>query len=173
MLRIALALALLLTGGLAPAAASEWGGMLPGVTTIAEVRARYGAPTKETPRKVEGYDTVQWLYDGPQAPTGLYRMTVEFGLLTPEGYKATVVRVFQIEPKPLIFERGIVLDGWGIPDLSGRQGEREVFIYEAGLVVTFDRDGVSATSMIFTIPKPAQAPADAPAAPAPAPAPKP
>ena len=76
----------------APATAADWGQIKPGASTQAAVRSRYGAPTRETPQKVEGYDTVQWLYEGPQAPVGMTRMTVDFGLLTPSGYRKDVVR---------------------------------------------------------------------------------
>ena len=64
----------------APAPAEEWGGIEPGVTTVDAVRSRYGAPTKETHAKVEGYDTLQWVYEGAQAPGGIQRMTIEYGL---------------------------------------------------------------------------------------------
>ena len=44
--------------------ASNWGGLEPGVTTQAQVRERYGEPSKETKQKVEGYDTTTWVYEG-------------------------------------------------------------------------------------------------------------
>jgi len=45
----------------APAAvwASGWGGIEPGETTMEQVRERYGAPSKETKQKIEGYDTAR------------------------------------------------------------------------------------------------------------------
>ena len=52
------------------AAALDWGGIEPGVTTAEQVRERYGPPTKETQRKGEGYDTFEWLYERRQAPVG-------------------------------------------------------------------------------------------------------
>ncbi|MGH7302891.1 MAG: hypothetical protein ACRELZ_06345, partial [Candidatus Rokuibacteriota bacterium] len=76
----ALGLVLLLAAG---AAAAEWGQIKPGATTQPEVRSRYGAPTRETPQKIEGYDSLQWTYEGPQAPSGIARMVIDFGLLTP------------------------------------------------------------------------------------------
>ena len=78
----------------------EWGGIVPGTTVIDQVRARYGAPSRESRAKVEGYDTMQWVYEGARAPEGIVRMVVDYGLLTPEGYKPTVVRLLRLEPKP-------------------------------------------------------------------------
>ena len=154
---------LLLTGGLLSggpppgrALAAEWGGIEPGVTTVEQVRERYGAPTRETPKKVEGYDTLEWVYEGAHAPAGLVRMMVEFGILIPEGYQPRVVRVFRLDPKPLIFARPTVLEGWGVPDRAGRQDDRDVFLYASGLLVTFDQDGINATSMYFMVPQAAQ-----------------
>ena len=43
-------------------------------------------------------------------------MTVDYGLLTPQGYKPTVVRVLRLEPKPKIFGRNTVIQAWGVPD---------------------------------------------------------
>jgi hypothetical protein len=57
----AVALVLLLA---TPALAAEWGQIKPAVTTQPDVRKRYGAPTKETVQKIEGYDSTQWLYEG-------------------------------------------------------------------------------------------------------------
>ena len=67
--------------------ASSWGGLEPGVTTQAQVRERYGAPSKETKQKVEGYDTTTWVYEGNKAPVGMARMTVDLGILKPDGFK--------------------------------------------------------------------------------------
>ena len=137
-----------------PAAASEWGQIKPAVSTQPEVRARYGAPTRETTQKIESYDTVQWIYEGAQAPTGIGKMIVDFGILTPTGYKKDVVRTFRLEPKPDIFNRKLVVDGWGPPSRVGKEGESEFFFYEQGLLVYFGgRDSQEATVMIFTPPQ--------------------
>jgi hypothetical protein len=165
----ALAMALwsaLALGGPRPAAAEEWGGIEPGVTTIEQVRARYGAPSKETRAKVEGYETVQWVYEESRAPGGLQKMTVDYGLLTPQGYKQTVVRVLRLEPKPKIFGRNTVVQAWGVPD-GINQGEQDSFFYRSGLVVTFDKSGEEAVLLNFTPPQPEQ-PAARPAPGAPA-----
>ncbi|HEV8441542.1 MAG TPA: hypothetical protein VGT40_25920 [Methylomirabilota bacterium] len=146
-----LALVLLWT---ASAPAAEWGSIEPGVTSTEQVRSRYGAPAKETHTKVEGYDTVQWIYEGSKAPTGLVRMTVDFGLLTSSGYKPSTVRLLKLEPKPLIFGRNTVLQGWGLPDAVGKQDGVETFFYKDGLFVLFDQEGTSATIMVFAIPQP-------------------
>lgn len=163
----------------AAARAAGWGGIEPGDTTLEQVRERYGAPSKETKQKVESYDTTTWIYEGPKAPGGINRMVVDFGILKPDGFKPNLVRVFVLEPKPTIFAVQTVIDGWGRPSASGNQGGFPAMLYEAGLVVVFDKQGVWAESMTFTLPQPLQtapaaaAPAPAPASPPPPAAPKP
>jgi len=137
----------------APAPASDWGQIKPGTSTQAEVRSRYGAPTRETPQKVDGYDTLQWLYEGPQAPIGMTKMTVDFGLLTPSGYRKEVVRTFRLEPKHHVFNRKLVVDGWGPPSRAGKEGELEFFLYAEGLLVYFGKDENEVLAMIFTLPQ--------------------
>jgi hypothetical protein len=149
--------------GPASVGAEEWGGIEPGVTTIEQVRARYGAPSKETRAKVEGHDTIQWVFEGTQAPGGVQRLTVDYGLLTPQGYKQTVVRAFRLEPKPRIFAKNTVAQAWGPPDAIGSQDDQETFFYKSGLVVIFTKDGTDTVLMTFTPPQP-----DPPARPAPA-----
>jgi len=137
-----------------PAAAADWGQIQPAVSTQSEVRGRYGAPSRETTQKVEGYDTVQWVYEGTQAPGGIAKMIVDFGILTPAGYKKDVVRTFRLEPKPDIFNRKLVVDGWGPPSRMGKEGESEFFFYEQGLLVYFGgKDSRDVTVMIFTPPQ--------------------
>jgi hypothetical protein len=152
-----------LLGGPGGAGAEEWGGIEPGVTTIEQVRARYGAPSKETRAKVEGHDTIRWIFEDPRAPAGIQRLTVDYGLLTPQGYKQTVVRTFRLEPKPRIFGKKTVAQAWGPPDATGSQNEQEIFFYKAGLVVIFSKDGTDTVLMTFTPPQP-----DVPSGPAPA-----
>src|SRR5215831_15869474 len=99
-----LALVLTLTVALPVAAlAASWGGIEPGVTTLEQLRERYGAPSTETQQKVEGYDTTTWIYEGAKAPVGMTRMTVDLGMLKPDGFKPDLVRVFVLEPRPTIF----------------------------------------------------------------------
>jgi hypothetical protein len=150
-----------------PATAAEWNGIEPGITNAETVRARFGPPSKETKQKVEGYDTFEWLYEGDRAPAGFHRVSVEFGILLPSGYSPSTVRVLRLDPKRFIFTKDLVVAGWGEPDRAGTQNERDVFFYRSGLVVTFDEQGVMATTMFFTVNQPDLAPA----APAPAPAP--
>ncbi len=135
------------------AGAADWGQIKPGASTQAEVRARWGAPTRETPQKVESYDTLQWTYEGAQAPGGITKMIVDFGLLTPSGYKKEVVRTFRLEPKADIFNRKLVVDGWGPPTRVGKEGDAEFFLYEQGLLVYFGPDTKQVTVMIFTPPQ--------------------
>jgi len=137
-----------------PVAASDWGQIKPAVTTQSEVRGRYGAPTRETTQKVEGYDAVQWVYEGAQAPTGINKMIVDFGLLMPSGYRKEVVRTFRLEPKHDIFNRKLIVDGWGAPSRFGKEGDLEFFFYEEGLMVYFSPDTREVVVMIFTPPQP-------------------
>lgn len=156
-----LALAACLLGP-AGARAEEWGGIDPGATTIEQVRARYGAPSKETRAKTEGYDTIQWVYEAERAPTGLRRMTVDYGLLTPQGYKPTVVRVLRLEPKPKVFGRNTVVEAFGVPDGVSSQNDQDRFFYRAGLLVTFDKEGDDAVTLDFVLAQPAKPPSAAP-----------
>jgi hypothetical protein len=156
------AMAGLVLGGLGPATAEEWGGIEPGVTTTDQVRARYGAPSKETRGKAEGYDTMEWIYEDAKAPGGIQRMTVDYGLLTREGYKQTVVRLLRLEPKSKIFGRNTVIQAWGVPDGLSKQNEADVFFYRSGLLVNFDKQGDEATLLTFTPPQPDTPPPSAP-----------
>jgi hypothetical protein len=104
--------------------------------------------------KVEGYDTENWTYEGAQAPTGLVRLMVEFGLVRADTFRREVVRAFRLEPRPGTFNRAVVTNGWGFPDLMGREGESDLFLYKEGLLVYFDRQGWNAQLMIFTVPQP-------------------
>lgn len=156
------AMAGLVLGGLGTAAAEEWGGIEPGVTTTDQVRARYGAPSKETRGKAEGYETAEWIYEDVKAPGGIQRMTVDYGLLTRDGYKQTVVRLLRLEPKPKIFGRNTVIQAWGVPDGLSKQNEADVFFYRSGLLINFDKTGDEAMLLTFTPPQPDPPPASAP-----------
>jgi hypothetical protein len=153
-MRRLLLLGLALVLAASAARASEWGGIRPGVTTVAQVRERYGAPSTESRPRVEGYDTQQFVYEGSKAPAGIQRMTVDFGLLTPGGYRPELVRIFTLEPHPSIFGRATVVQGWGVPDgVSTAPDGAVTLFWKAGLLVALDREGY-ATSMIFTVPQP-------------------
>jgi hypothetical protein len=133
--------------------AAEWGTISPGESTREDVRARYGEPTRSSPLKIEGYDALQWEYEGDRAPGGMRRMTLEFGLLTDAGYRPEVVRIMRLEPKANIFTRGTVLMGWGAPTTVGQEGETPIFFYQSGLLVEFDKEGWIALRMTFTPPQ--------------------
>lgn len=156
------ALAGLLLGGLGAATAEEWGGIEPGVTTTDQVRARYGAPSKETHAKAEGYDTLTWVYEDAKAPGGIKRMTIDYGLLTLQGFKPTVVRLLRLEPKAKIFGRNTVIQAWGVPDALSKHNEADVFFYRSGLLISFDKEGDEAALLTFTPPQPETPPAPAP-----------
>lgn len=136
---------------------AEWRAIVPGTSTTATVQAQFGDPSRISPGKLEGYDTAQWVYEGSQAPTGMNRMTVDFGLLAATGYRPDVVRTFRLEPKPGIFTRETILMGWGVPSRAGDQDDAPVFYYEDGLVVIFDAEGWLAQSMLFTVRQPHRA----------------
>ena len=161
----------------ATVAAAGWNGVEPGVTGVDVVRARFGPPSKEVKQKVDNYETVEWTYEGERAPGGFQRMVVEFGILLPSGYSPNTVRVLRLDPRRFIFTKDMVISGWGEPDRATTENDRDIFFYTSGLLVTFDKDGVMATSMYFTVKQPdsaapsSGAPAPpSPAAPAPAPA---
>jgi hypothetical protein len=141
-----------LVAGLAVAA--EWGAIRPGTSTIESVSATYGQPSRQNTQKVDGYDTLEWLYEGERAPRGLRRLAVDFGLLTDAGYRANVVRAVRLEPSPGIFTRDSVLRGWGPPQRMGQDGELPLFFYQDGLMVVFEKDGWNATRLLFTVPQP-------------------
>jgi hypothetical protein len=168
--RLAGLVAAAVLAGPSAAPAEEWGGIEPGLTTIEQVRARYGAPSKETRARMEGHETIQWVFEGTRVPGGIQRLTVDYGLLTPQGFKQTVVRAFRLEPKPLIFGRNTVVQAWGAPDGVGSQDDQEIFYYKSGLVVIFTKDGDDTALMTFTQPQPDTPPRPAPAAPKPPPA---
>ncbi|HVQ77154.1 MAG TPA: hypothetical protein VMT79_16635 [Candidatus Binatia bacterium] len=149
---LAVLVALLLTPG--PAAALGWGGIEPAVTTLPQVRERWGAPNRETRAREEGHDTIQWVYEGQAAPGGMFRMVVDFGLLQPDGYKPQLVRALRLEPKPLIFGRQTTAEAFGAPDRVGTLDGVEVLVYTSGLVVYFDKEGTSVAVLLFTPPLP-------------------
>lgn len=155
MRRLLLFLSVIAVLAAGPAHASDWGGIEPGVTTFEQVRARYGPPTRESRPKVEGYDTLEWVYEGDVAPGGIARMTVEFGFLAGGTYKPNVVRLLTLEPKPLIFGKNTVIQGWGVPDgIVENKDAGSTLIWRDGLIVTFDKANENATTMIFTVPQP-------------------
>ena len=78
-------------------------------------------------------------------------MIVDFGLLSPAGYRKEVVRTFRLEPKHDIFNRKLVVDGWGPPSRIGKDGDLEFLLYEEGLLVYFGKDAQEVTLMIFTV----------------------
>jgi len=143
---------LLVAGG--PAAAAEWHGLVPATSTMDTVRTEFGAPTRTESQKVDGYDTTTWIYEGTDAPTGMTRVVVEFGLLQAGGFQRNLLRSFRLEPHPGVFTRQTVLSGWGRPTGVSEQATGDSFYYEDGLVVVFDQEAWSAVNMVFTQPRP-------------------
>ena len=152
--RLALAVVVLVAAAAGTAGAAEWGLIRPGASTMDNVRGQYGAPTRMLREKIEGYETENWVYEGTQAPTGILRLTVEFGLVQSDKFRREVVRAFRLEPKPGTFNRGVVSNGWGFPDRMGRDGDEDLFLYKDGLLVFFDKGGWNARLMVFTLPQP-------------------
>ncbi len=137
------------------AAGSEWGAIAPATSTMETVRAQYGGPTRTETVKIETYDTTSWIYEGAEAPTGMTRMVVDFGLLQAGGFRRDLVRSFRLEPHPGVFTRDTILTGWGRPTGVSTDPGGDSFFYEEGLVVIFDTEAWSAVSMVFTPPQPA------------------
>ena len=90
--RLLLGLVAALTLGGGAASAEQWGGIEPGESTMAVVKSLRGTPTRTAKQKVDGYDTEEWVYEDAKAPAGIRRLTVDFGLLTPAGYRSDLVR---------------------------------------------------------------------------------
>jgi hypothetical protein len=152
--RLALIAALVLGVLVAPVGAAEWGLIRPGVSTTETVRARYGAPSKVEKQKIDNYDTENWIYEKAKAPTGIERMTVEFGIVQADKYRGDIVRALRLQPHPGTFNRGVITNGWGFPDRMGREGENDIFLYRDGLLVYFEPSGWNAQLMVFTVPQP-------------------
>lgn len=149
------------TGGLAwlllagSGHAAEWATIVPGQSSMEAVRARFGSATRTLTEKVEGYDAARWVYEGAGSPAGIKRMVIEFGLVTPAGYRAEMVRSLRLEPNPGIFTRAMVLHGWGQPTRFTPEGQLPPSLfYDIGLVVTFDKEGEQAESLLFIPPQP-------------------
>jgi hypothetical protein len=139
-----------------PARAAEWGTIIPAASTMDTVRAQYGGPTRTETQKVETYDTTNWIYEGAQAPVGMSRMVVEFGILQAGGFRRDIVRTFRLEPRPGVFTQGTILKGWGRPDGISKEGGADSFFYNEGLIVVFDKEAWSAVSMVFAPPQPGE-----------------
>jgi hypothetical protein len=151
---LALLVAVVVIALAAAAPAAEWGLIEPGVSTTATVRATHGAPERVDRQKVESYDTESWVYEGDRAPVGMHRLTVEFGLVQGEKFRPEIVRAFRLEPKPGSFTRGVITQGWGLPDRLGHENAQDIFLYRDGLLVYFDETGWNAKLMVFTVPQP-------------------
>jgi hypothetical protein len=151
MVSLAVAALALDAGG---AAADQWGGIEPGESTMAVVKSLRGTPTRTAKQKVDGYDTEEWVYEDAKAPAGIRRLTVDFGLVTPSGYRPDLVRSLKLDPKPGAFDKESITTGWGAPAGVGKEGEVEFFFYKEGLFVYFAKDGHGVATMTFTPPQP-------------------
>lgn len=138
----------------APASAAEWAAIAPGRSTAEDVRARFGSATRTAVEKLEGHDAAQWIYEGAQAPPGTQRVVVEFGLIVDGVYRKELVRALRIEPRPGVFTRRVILNGWGEPAHVAKEGDGDVFVYPEGLLVYFDKEGWDPRLVLFTPPQP-------------------
>ncbi|PYM15741.1 MAG: hypothetical protein DMD81_14275 [Candidatus Rokuibacteriota bacterium] len=138
--------------------AADWGGIAPGTSTKDTVQKIFGAPSRTEQKKLEGYDVSDWVYEGPRAPGGVVRMTIEFGLLAGQNFKPDIVRVLRLDPAPGVFNRRAIIAGWGIPYAAGREEQTPEFYYEEGLLVLFDKQGWNVERLVFTPPQPRQKP---------------
>jgi len=136
------------------AAAEQWGGIEPGESTMAVVKSLRGTPTRTAKQKLDGYDTEEWVYEDAKAPAGIRRLTVDFGLVTPSGYRPDLVRSLKLDPKPGAFDKESITTGWGAPAGVGKDGEVDFFFYKEGLFVYFAKDGHGVATMTFTPPQP-------------------
>lgn len=136
------------------AAAEQWGGIEPGESTMAVVKSLRGTPTRTAKQKLDGYDTEEWVYEDAKAPGGIRRLTVDFGLVTPSGYRPDLVRSLKLDPKPGAFDKESIITGWGAPAGIGKEGEVDFFFYKEGLFVYFAKDGHGVATMTFTPPQP-------------------
>ena len=142
-----------LTFGGGAVSAEQWGGIEPGESTMAVVKSLRGTPTRTVKQKVDGYDTEEWVYEDTKAPAGIRRLTVDFGLVTPAGYRPDLVRSLKLDPKPGAFDKESITTGWGAPVGIGKEGEVEFFFYTEGLFVYFAKDGHGVATMTFTPPQ--------------------
>lgn len=155
----ALSIALVALALAGPADAANWGGITPGETTRQEVEARYGRPSRERTVTEEGRSAAEWTYAGEQAPRGLERMIVSFGLLRPQGFVPDVVRSLTLYPKPRVFSLDVITSGWGVPDAVGTEQAtgRSALRYDAkGLLILLDRRGQWAEVLVLA-PEPPRA----------------
>ena len=136
-----------------PVSAEQWGGLEPGQSTMAVVKSLRGTPSRTQKQKVDNYDTEEWVYEDAKAPGGVKRMTVDFGLMTPAGYRADLVRSLRLEPKPGAFDKDTIVTGWGKPAGLGKDGDVNFYFYKEGLFVYFGPDDHAVVSMTFTPPQ--------------------
>jgi hypothetical protein len=132
--------------------AESWGGLTPGETTQAGVQALYGKPSRERSLVEEGRTVAEWTYAGPQAPRGLERMVVSFGLLAGGRFVPDMVRSVALHPKPHVFSLRAITNGWGRPDAIGTEeaSGRSSFHYNTlGLIIILDRTGQWAEFLLF------------------------
>ncbi len=162
-MRPLIALGALLLLAAAPAVAADWDLLVPAQTTQAQVRARFGAPARSEVVKIEGFDTDRWTYDGAQAPPGVFRLVLEYGLKDDRGYRREVLRAFRLEPKTGVFHKGILAKGWGNPDRVGNEGKTQIYVWASGLMAYFDSpDDIDPRLLLFGVPQPLPPPARPP-----------
>ena len=149
---LGLALAAVLLAGTRDLGAESWGGLTPGETVRAGVEALYGRPSRERSLIEEGRTVAEWTFTGAQAPRGLERMVISFGLMAGGGFVPDVVRAVTLYPKPHVFALRVILGGWGSPDAIGTEeaSGRPTFHYRSrGLLIILDKTGSWAELLLF------------------------
>jgi len=133
--------------GVAPrsASAEAWGGITPGESTRRDVEALYGRPSRERNVVEEERAVVEWTYAGELAPRGIERMVVSYGLIGKDGrFLPDLVRSVALYPRPHIFSKQAIVNGWGQPDGIGTEeatGRPSLHYRNRGLLIILDRTG--------------------------------
>ena len=149
---LGLALAAAVLAGTGDLGAESWGGLTPGETVRAGVEALYGRPSRERSLIEEGRTVAEWTFTGAQAPRGLERMVISFGLMAGGVFVPDVVRAVTLYPKPHVFALRVILGGWGSPDAIGTEeaSGRPTFHYRSrGLLIILDKTGSWAELLLF------------------------
>lgn len=150
-----LALGAAALGGVRPrrARGETWGGITPGESAQKDVQALFGRPTRERTVVEDGRTTMEWTYVGERAPRGMERMVVTYGLLRQDGgFAPDLVRALTLYPRPHVFSRRAIDNGWGVPDATGREeatGRASLHYQRRGLLIIMDRTGAWAEMLLF------------------------
>ena len=142
-------------GGVRPPAArgETWGGITPGESVQRDVEGMFGRPSRERTVVEESRSTLEWTYAGERAPRGMERMVVVYGLMRKDGtFAPDLVRALTLYPRPHVFSRRAIENGWGDPDATGREestGRVSLHYQRRGLLIILDRTSNWAEMLLF------------------------